>query len=358
MGLFKRKQVWWMSFTYQGRQIRQSTETRKKKLAEKVLRKILIRIDEDRFFDVLQERERTLGDLMTRYRSECSINKVPQSQARDGQMLNHLLPHFGADTALIDITPRLINAYKAKRRHAGAAPATINKEVGLLSHAFNVAIREWEWCRDNPVQRVRMESVNNQIERWLTTKEEERLLAASPPWLQAIMTFALHTGLRRSEILNLQWQDIDFVRGTLVVMKSKNKQRRTIPLNGKVFELLVVKQQHHNQESPFVFITSTGTPIGPRNLTRGFQSARKKADIQDFRFHDLRHTVATRLVQAGIDLYQVQRLLGHKKPDMTQRYAHHCPESLREGVEVLTRRVVSHFYHTPLKIKGEESVSV
>ena len=237
------------------------------------------------------------------------------------------------------------------------APATINKEIGLLSNAFNVAIKEWEWCRDNPVQRVRMEPVNNQIERWLTVKEEEMLLAASPSWLQGIITFALHSGMRRSEILNLRWQDIDFLRGTMVVMKSKNKQRRTIPLNRKVFELLVLKQQHQSQESPFVFTTSTGTPISPRNLTRGFQSARKKANIQDFRFHDLRHTFATRLVQAGIDLYQVQRLLGHKKPDMTQRYAHHCPESLREGVEVLTRRVVSHFYHTPLTVQGEKSAS-
>ena len=216
MGLFKRKQVWWMCFTYQGRQIRKSTGTRQKKLAEKILGKIQTRISEGRFFDVLQERERTVGDLMNRYLTECSIKKVPQNQARDRQILNHLLPHFGANTALIDVKPRMINAYKAKRRQEGAAPATINKEIGVLSSAFNMAIREWEWCRDNPVQRVRMESVNNQIERWLTVQEEAKLLAASPRWLQDIITFALHSGMRRSEILNLKWQGIDFLRGTLV----------------------------------------------------------------------------------------------------------------------------------------------
>ena len=82
----------------------------------------------------------------------------------------------------------------------------------------------------------------------------------------------------------------------------------------------------------FVFTTSCGTRIDTRNLTRAFYSALEKAEITNFRFHDLRHTLATRLAQAGVDLYKVQRLLGHKSPTMTQRYAHHSPESLREGV--------------------------
>ena len=346
-----------MGFTYQGRQIRKSTGTPNRKLAKKILVRIQARLQEDRFFERVEEQKRAVGELLSRYLHECSIKKVAQSQVRDRQIVHHLLNFFGTTTLLTDITPSLVTAYKAKRRRQGAAPATINKEMGLLRNAFNVAIKEWEWCRDNPVQRVRMETVNNQMERWLTAKEEASLLAASPAWLQDIITFALHTGMRRGEILNLQWQDIDFGRETLVVMKSKNKQRRTIPLNRQVFELLVLKQEHRRQDSQFVFTTANGTPISPRNLARGFQKARKKANIPNLRFHDLRHSFATRLVQAGIDLYQVQRLLGHKKPDMTQRYAHHCPESLREGVEVLARQGVSQIYHTRLETQVEESVS-
>jgi integrase len=98
-----------------------------------------------------------------------------------------------------------------------------------------------------------------------------------------------------------------------------------------------------------VFTTSQGTPIHARNLVRAFTTARKKAGLEDVRFHDLRHTFATRLVQAGVDLYRVQRLLGHKTPTMTQRYAHHSPESLRDGVRVLEqqrRGGVSQMYHS------------
>ena len=87
-----------------------------------------------------------------------------------------------------------------------------------------------------------------------------------------------------------------------------------------------------------VFASRTGTLIDPNHLRRALRTATAKVALQDFHFHDLRHTFATRLVQAGVDLYKVQRLLGHKSPMMTQRYAHHYPESLRDGVEILDRR--------------------
>ena len=149
------------------------------------------------------------------------------------------------------------------------------------------------------------------------------------------MVFALNTGMRQGEILNLQWQEVDFLRGTLIVMKSKNGTRRTIPLNAKVYELLAAKQAITGLSRGPVFKTPLGNLLQVRFLVREFCEARNRAGIPDFRFHDMRHTFATRLVQRGVDLYKVQRLLGHKTNLMTQRYAHHSPESLREGVKVL-----------------------
>jgi integrase len=180
-----------------------------------------------------------------------------------------------------------------------------------------------------------MEQVRNEVDRWLTSEEEEQLMAASSPWLREIMVFALNTGMRQGEILNLQWQDVDFARGTLIVMKSKNGTRRTIPLNTKVFDLLAAKQSTSGASRGQVFRTPLGNELQVRYLVREFCEARNRANIPDFRFHDMRHTFATRLVQRGVDLYKVQRLLGHKTSTMTQRYAHHSPESLREGVNVL-----------------------
>lgn len=340
MGLYKRGKVWWMRFTYEGRQIRRSAETTDRRLAEAILGKVQVKVVEGRFFEVLDEKDRTFGEMMQRYLQERSILKAPTSQLRDEQNLQHLLPVFG-DLLLAEVTPKLFADYKAKRRAEGASPATINKELGLVRHAFNVAIREWEWCRDNPMQRVAMEKVSNARDRWLTVEEEDRLLAAAPAWLREVIVFALHTGMRRGEILSLQWQDVDLARSVLVVMKSKNRERRTIPLNARVFELLVKKQPRSGQHGRLAFTTSCGTKIGERNLMRAYYGALEKAGIENFTFHDLRHTFATRLVQRGIDLYKVQRLLGHKTAAMTQRYAHHSSESLRDGVAVLEEAKVT-----------------
>ena len=121
----------------------------------------------------------------------------------------------------------------------------------------------------------------------------------------------------------------------MTVLESKNGEKRTIPLNKTVSGLLKSRSKVREIRSNCVFISSTGRRIDQGNLRRAFGKARKKADIEDFRFRDLRHTFATRLVQTGVDLYKVQKLLGHKTPQMTQRYAHHYTESLRDGVDVL-----------------------
>ncbi|UVT18541.1 MAG: site-specific integrase [Nitrospira sp.] len=334
MGLVKRNHVWWMSFMFQGCQVRRSTGTTDKRLAESILCKVKVQIAEGRFFERREEEDRTFKEMMDRYMEERAVLKAPKSHGRDRTALNHLLPVFG-DRVLAEIAPKLLAAYKIQRRNEQAAPATINKELQLVRHAFNVAMREWEWCRENPMHRVSLEQVRNEVDRWLTANEEERLLAASSPWLQEMIRFGLNTGMRQGEILNLQWQDVDFTRGTLMVMKSKNGTRRTIPLNSTVYELLAAKQAATGASRGPVFKTPLGNTLQVRFLVREFCEARDRAGIPDFRFHDMRHTFATRLVQRGIDLYKVQRLLGHKTGTMTQRYAHHSPESLRDGVNVL-----------------------
>jgi integrase len=357
MGLFRRHKVWWMSLMYQGRQVRQSTETTDKRLAETILAKLRVKIAEGRFLDVLEEKDRTFNEMMDRYLIEQSVTKAPASYQRDEQCLGHLRPVFGP-LRLIEVTPKLLAAYKAQRR-LKAKPATVNKELGLIRHAFNIAIREWEWCRDNPMRRVSLEKVRNERDRWLTPDEDTRLLTHSVPWLQDILVFALNTGMRRGEILGLEWRAVDLNRQVLVVMKSKNGEKRTVPLNSCLVELLRHKTAT-NEKHSFVFTSSCGTRIDARNLTRAFYSALEKAEITNFRFHDLRHTFATRLAQAGVDLYKVQRLLGHKSPTMTQRYAHHSPESLREGVLILERHHptgLAQIYHTEAIIQSQRCVS-
>ena len=335
MGLFKRGTVWWMDFMFHGTRVRRSTETPDRKLAGAILAKVRTDIVEGKFFDKLEAQHHTFGDMMEQYLAERSIVKAPKSRMRDSSALKHLLPVFG-EKLLAEVTPKNLVAYRNHRRTEGAATATINKELQLVRHAFNLAMREWEWCRTNPMHQVALEPAHNKIDRWLTDDEEVRLFHAAPLWLQEIITFALNTGMRQGEILALQWQDVDFCRGTLVVMKSKNREHRTIPLNNVVYDLLSRKRTVGKKAGP-VFVTGQGNELKARYLIRTFTKVRDRAGLTDFRFHDLRHTFASRLVQRGIDLYRVQLLLGHKTGAMTQRYAHHCPDSLREGVRVLEK---------------------
>lgn len=335
MGLVKRGNVWWMSFNYQGRQVRRSTGTSDKRLAEAILGKIKAEIVEGRYFEVLEERKRTFDELMDRFLSEHVVKRASK-RAYHG-FVKRLRAFFGGRT-LAEITPRTIAEYKTHRYAMGVKPATINRELAAMKKAFNLAMKEWEWCRSNPVCRVSMERENNKRDRWLTEEEEHRLLACSLPWAREVFLFALHTGMRLGEILALTWAGVDLFRRCVTVFRSKNGKRRTIPVNQTVLDLLKERARVRSLQTQTIFHSQAFTPVDANNLRRAFRSSCRKARIDDLHFHDLRHTFATRLVQAGVDLYKVQRLLGHKSPIMTQRYAHHYPESLRDGVEILDRR--------------------
>lgn len=334
MGLVKRGDVWWMYFTYQGQQIRKSTGTADRRLADAILSKVKVQIIEGQYFEKAVAQSHTFTELMDRYEKEHVLRKLRHRGVKG--YMNNLRAFFG-DRTLADITPKLIVAYKNKRYEDGKAPATINRELANLKKAFNLALREWEWCHQNPVTRVSMEKENNKRDRWLSEEEESRLLTACAPWLHDLVTFALHTGMRMGEILELTWRGVDFTRRTVTVMRSKNGERRTIPVNETVLRVLKEKAKVRSLASDLVFCSKAFTPMESGHLRRSFRLALSKAKIEEFHFHDLRHTFATRLVQAGIDLYKVQQLLGHKSPIMTQRYAHHYPESLRDGVEILDR---------------------
>jgi len=198
-------------------------------------------------------------------------------------------------------------------------------------------VREWDWVKENPVSKVTKERENNRRDRWLTSEDEQMLLENSPQWLKEIIVFALHTGLRQDELLSLQWSRVDLFRKIIIIQESKNGKPRTIPLNRIALDILMEKAKVRNLKSDLVFLSNAITKICCQNLIKAFNTAKDKASIQNFHFHDLRHTFATRLAQKGVDIYKISKLLGHVSITMTQRYAHHCPESLRDGVEALEK---------------------
>jgi integrase len=335
MGLYKRGSVWWMSFTHHGEQLRRSTETEDKKLAIRIFDKLRGDIATGKWFEGLEGENITFRELMIKYMAEYSaINKAPRSHERDKGLIKHLEPVFG-NIVLTEITPRQIAEYKVMRRQEGASPRTVNYELVLMGHAFNLALREWEMVRENPVSKVRKEKVNNFIERWLTHEEEKKLVDASPKWLQEIIIFAIQTGFRESEILDLTWKQVDLNRRTITLYEQKNKNVDTLPVSKTALHVLTQRYESRHGESPLVFVNECGKRIFAQNLIRSFHAVIKKSGIERLRFHDLRHTFATRLVQNGVDLYRVQKLGRWKTTSMIMRYAHHYPESLRPGIETM-----------------------
>lgn len=352
MGLYRRGKVWWMSVTYRGMQIRRSTETADPRLARKIHAKVLTEITEGKWFDRLPGEHKTFREMMEKYVEEYSaFNKAPTSHRRDKSLTAHLNGFFG-DLVLTEIGPKLIYEYKRLRRAEGAAPRTVCYELSLMSHAYNLAIKEWEWVRDNPVRMVSKDRTDNLIERWLTFEEEDALLEASPEWLREIISFTLNTGFRRSEVLGLRWPQVDLKRETLTILVQKNRSRDTVPLNEGALRVLKSRFRIRHIRTNLVFYTSKGSAIDASNLMRDFRRAVKDAGIEHLRFHDLRHTFITRLAQAGVDLYTIQKLGRWKNVSMVMRYAHHYPESLRPGVRVLdglrrdSGKVLSQFYHS------------
>ncbi len=333
--MFKRSGVWWTCIRHNGRKIQKSLETYDRKLAQAIEAKIRTEIIEGSYFEKLVGRKKTFRDLMDRFMKE-HVPKVSSSMQRGckAKLNKHLIPFFG-DSNLLKITPKTIAEYKVLRNDAGAKPATINRELAMLSKAFSLAVKEWEWLKDNPLSKVPKEKEDNQRDRWLSIEEEKVLIDNSPKWLKGLILFALHTGLRQEELLSLEWSRVSLVRKTILITKTKNDKPKTLPLNKIALDIINRRSKVRSIKTDYVFLNRDGRKINAACLRVAFYNVMRKAGIKNFRWHDLRHSHATRLAQAGVDIYKISKLLGHKDIKTTQRYAHHCPESLRDGVGIL-----------------------
>jgi len=345
MGLYRRpdSNVWWMCFSVNRKLYRRSTDTEDRKLAEKIYAKVQTQVTESKWFDVDEAGLRTFDEMMEKYLEEYSkVYNAESTYEKNTNLLKHLNLNFSG-LKLNQITAKLITGYKTIRLSEGASPASVRNELRLLGHAFNVAIKEWEWIKENPVSRVSFKELKaSTVDRWLTQAEERSLFEAAEGklygQLKDIIIIALNTGMSQEEILKLEWRNINLFRKTIITTRKKTAKTRTIPINDTVVELLKQRiRVRHINGIEYVFFNSAGNMIDTGKLKKVFIKTVKDAGIENFRFHDLRHTFATRLVQKGVDLYKVSKLLGHTDVSTTQRYAHHYPESLRDGVEVLDR---------------------
>ncbi len=264
----------------------------------------------------------TVADLVERYTRTVLPRKSPGSARTQGSQLAWWQAELGP-VRLADVTPARLVACR-DRLAEDHAPATVNGYLAALSHAFTVAVTEWQWLDASPLERVRRLREPQGRGRFLTEDERQRLLAAcdvSPNrFLAPVVVLALSTGARKQEILGLTWADIDLRRATVTLQHTKNRTRRTLPLTRRALTEVQQLATVRRLDTALLFARTDGR--APIDLRAAWARALQEADMHDFRFHDLRHSAASYLAMSGASLVEIAAILGHRTLQMVQRYAH------------------------------------
>ena len=327
MGIFQKGENWYIDYYLHGRRKRKKIGP-SKKLAEQVLRDTQVKIVKKEYLGILEEKKIPFENFGQQYSDYCKANKAFSTYRRDRVSIDHLTSAFKGKY-LFEITPEMIEKYKMARLEK-VEPATVNREVACLKHMYTKAI-DWDYVKANPVKGIKKLKEPPGRLRYLKSEEAETLVKACSDHLGPIVVTALNTGMRKSEILNLKWRDVDLINRMITVIKTKNNESRVIPINQTLYKELISLAKNPNGK--YVFSDGHGQPFG--DVKKGFSAALKRAKIEDFRFHDLRHTFGSHMVMQGVDLRTVQQVMGHKDIKMTMRYSHLSSGHVKEAMERL-----------------------
>lgn len=335
--VFLRGDSWVGEYRYRGKIKRKALGAKKiitKTMAREMLKKIEQKIKLGQY-DMIDADIPILKDFGKEYIRHVRYTIKRRSWSRYEYSLNYLNKMYG-DKKLSEITPKDIDDFKEIRLKF-AKPATVNRELSTLRQVFNLAKRWGRFFGQNPVSISGLLPESNMKERILTPEEEETLLSYSNTYLKPIIITALQTGMRKSEIITLKWSNVDLANGVITIEQTntKNKKTRRIPVNFYMRNVLL-QQKLRRGGSDFVFLSHTKLPYKKHDSLKGaFLRACKNAGINGLRFHDLRHTCATRMIERGASIVAVSKILGHSDIKMTMRYSH--PEnSVKEAVELLS----------------------
>lgn len=285
-------------------------------------------------FQAMPEYRKTWDDAATLWIQE---TKHKRTHDDDLAKLKWLKSHLGS-RSLDDITREEIKRIGAIKC-AESSPATANRYLALIRAIFRRSAFEWEWIEKPPF--IRLYPERTRRVRWLTPHQAQILLDELPEHQVQPMLFALATGLRQSNVVGLKWDQVDMKRRTAWLHgdQTKNQEDLHISLNDAAMSVLYARRWIHRE---WVF-TYQGNPI-KRLTTRAWYKALKRANIENFRWHDLRHTWASWLVQEGVPLYAVQEMGGWKSAGMVRKYAHlspahnlHHAQSIDQNLRIVTQ---------------------
>jgi integrase len=340
-GLFFKNGNWHIDFrTPNGRRRRKKIGT-SKKFAKNVLCKIRGEMAEGKFLDVVKKERIKFEDFALQYLNDHSKQRK-KSWITDSYHINDLIEFFKGKL-LFEITALDIERFIKERLQKTIGetkktitPSTVNRQLGTLRGMLNKAV-VWGKLKSNPMKSVQFLKEPTGRTRFLETEEIVKVLSNCSEDLRPMVVMAVFAGMRRGEIFKLKWNNIDYRRGIITLLDTKNGAKRELPMNKEVKDAIVGVRKH--PESLYVFCNKYGEPRN--DIRKSFSTALSKSGITNFRFHDLRHSFASQLVMAGVDLNTVRELLGHKDITMTLRYSHLAPKHKQDAVDILSKKMDS-----------------
>lgn len=265
------------------------------------------------------------------YRKHASINLRDIKHAKS--RVNHIENFFKPNSDIKTITKSKIEQYKATLLNEGKAPATVNRYLSILHKIFTLGIDN-KLLEVNPFRGIKKITEDNLQYKYWQESEEKAFLSCSPDWLIDIVEFTLCTGLRKTNVRLFEKSWIDTKENIIKIPKSKNKGKKfiTIPIGEKLSQII----KRNINSTDYLFVNSkTNKPYSDDRLAKEFNNICKIANVSQIGFHGLRHTVATRLLEKGIDIITVKELLAHSSLATTERYTHSNNERKQKAINIL-----------------------
>ena len=362
--IYKRTNVWYIDIRVKGQRVRRRVGS-SKRIAELALKDAEVKIARDEFG--FTHNDIAVEKLLEKYLDYSRINHAPSTTVRFSSVIENLREFlrqkYPRVTHLSQLTPEIIERYKMHRRDAmvnpngrriesdeditehtrkGVRSRTVNFELKVLTNIFNVAIN-WGYIKENPTKKVkRLKVTDGSPVRFLTEKECQKLLVACPDDLYLIYFTFLNTGMRKSELENLEWSDIDFKRRKISIQRKEfwqpKSKDREIPLSNQLYKLMKQHRESNRRglNSSFVFPHRDGGKIKIKLRDKLIEITHRVGIENVSKIHTLRHTFASHLVMSGVDLPTVMKLMGHSDIQTTMIYAHLAPDHLADAVNKLS----------------------
>ena len=338
--LRKKDKTYFIDYRVDGKRIRRAVG-KSKKIADLALKDLEVKLAKGQLG--FEKKDSFLQKLFLEFQSYCKTNLAPSTRTRYRAITNNFQRFLQAEYPYLDrvslFTPKVFEDFKKFRKEENAHNRTINSELVVLRMMFRLAI-QWHYAEKNPTDGVSKLKIQKKVApRFLTEEECKKLLDNSGEWLSPIFFTFLNTGMRKSELENLEWSDIDLKRRKIKISVKDNwapkTNEREIPINNGLYEILQ-RQRVKTNGSSYVFPGEDGKKIYKNRLRNRLITLTKKLGFGEVtQIHALRHTFASHLVMKGVDLSTIKQLLGHSDIETTMIYSHLTEDHVNNAVEKL-----------------------